>query len=464
MTGVRKYGIPVIAVAALTLLGCVDEKIVYRDKPLFEDPPDEAVGFLGYSNADTKQTTCGNCHAGQQVKWKQSAHADAWAGLQASGHAADYCVDCHVVSTLGNSMTNDKLVAYAATKDPRYQDVQCESCHGGGLDHVKNPSNVQPKASILAGTDATNGCGECHSGEHHPFVAEWESSKHARVTPSLVSRDEASFAGCAYCHEGKAALKTQFGVEAEYLESGATERHGITCAVCHDPHGSSYPAQLRADPYARNVEDNLCMKCHHKRAEYEDNGREAHSPQGQLLLGENVGWRPPGFVLGLDAVYGTHASEKNPELCAGCHLNKFDVNDQSTGAFLISSTGHMFKAIPCVDANGQPTENQDCSMSVRSFKACTDAGCHGSEVAARSATVTLETRLRTLTDELNRLVALLPASEFVNGDGQITPAEGARFNATLLDGDGSRGVHNPFLLEALLQSSINYVKSYYGVQ
>jgi predicted CXXCH cytochrome family protein len=317
--------------------------------------------------------------------------------------------------------------------------------------------------SILVSSDATNGCGECHSDTHHPFVEEWETSRHAEVTPSLLTRSDAEFASCAYCHEGKAALKTQFGVTAVYAEKEDGQRHGITCAVCHDPHGSSFPSQLRADPFTRSVEDNLCMKCHHKRAEYEDNGRGAHSPQGPLLIGEAVGWRAPNFVLGNEQVYGTHASEKNPKLCAGCHLGTTTVTDKATGQFVMNTTGHLFKAIPCVDANGLPTADQNCTYTQRSFKACTESGCHGSEVAARSATATLETRLTTLTAEVNRLVALVPKTEFVNGDGKITAGEGARFNGTLLAGDMSGGVHNPFLLEALLQSSISYLKTYYSI-
>jgi predicted CXXCH cytochrome family protein len=462
MIGPRKYGFLAAALFSLGMLGC--EETVYIDKPLFEDPPQGAVGFLGYSDVTAKKTTCGACHAGQQVDWKESKHAIAWASLKANPGAQDYCNDCHTVSGKGNLTNGDQLVAYAATKDPRYQDVQCESCHGGGLEHVTDPSEMQPKASIHTASDATNGCGECHSDTHHPFVEEWETSRHAEVTPSLATRSEAEFASCAYCHEAKAALKTQFGVTSEYAESTDGQRHGITCAVCHDPHGSSYPAQLRADPFARTVEDNLCMKCHHKRAEYEDNGRGAHSPQGQLLLGEQVGWRPPNFALGTEKVYGTHASEKNPELCAGCHLSTFAVTDKATGNFIMNSTGHLFKAIPCVDPNGQPTADQNCTYTTRSFKACTTSGCHGSEVAARSATSTLNTRLTVLTTEVNRLVALVPKTEFVNGDGKITPGEGARFNGTILAGDMSGGVHNPFLLEALLQSSIDYLKTYYSIQ
>lgn len=465
MRGVHFAALLGLAMVTGAATGCVDEKVIYRDNPLFEDPPQAAIGFLGYSNAAQKKTTCGNCHAGQQVKWKETAHADAWATLQANPGKSAICEDCHSVSGLGNAVATGVKVAYTATKDARYEDVQCESCHGGGLEHVTDPSLQQPKASILVSSDATNGCGECHSDTHHPFVEEWGTSDHGRVTPSLLNRDDASFAGCAYCHEAKAALKTQFGVTSEYLEKGDTRRDAITCAVCHDPHGSSYPAQLRADPYTRNVEDNLCMKCHHKRAEPElASSQGAHSPQGQLLLGEDAGWRPPNFVLGDAQMYGTHGSDKNPKLCAGCHLTTTTVTDKATGQFVMNTTGHSFKPIPCVDANGRPTEDQGCAVTARSFQACTTSGCHGSEVAARSAKVTLETRLTDLTTELNRLVKLVPAAEFSTTDGKITPGEGAKFNASLLAGDRSGGVHNPFLIEALLQSSISYLKTYYGIQ
>ena len=48
---------------------------------------------------------------------------------------------------------------------------------------------------------------------------------------------------CEQCHSGQGAL-TAWGVTAAYKEMGAVNE-GITCAVCHDPHGSPNPAQLR---------------------------------------------------------------------------------------------------------------------------------------------------------------------------------------------------------------------------
>jgi hypothetical protein len=179
-----------------------------------------------------------------------------------------------------------------------------------------------------------------------------------------------------------------------------------------------------------------------------------------MVLGE-AGWRPPNFVYNSARMETTHGSQRNPKLCAGCHLNKFTVNDPS-GKFVMNATGHLFKAIPCLDATGKPT-NATCDMTQRTFRTCTASGCHGSENAARSAVVATEARLRALTLEVNRLVARVPASEFNTTDGKTTVGEGAKFNASLLDGDTSRGVHNPFLLEALLQASITALKTTYNI-
>jgi hypothetical protein len=60
-------------------------------------------------------------------------------------------------------------------------------------------------------------------------------------------------------------------------------------------------------------------------------------------------------------------------------------------------------------------------------------------------------------------------TEWSNTDNQVTPAEGAEFNARLCgeynqaNADNSKGVHNPFLCEALLVATINYVRTYYGL-
>jgi predicted CXXCH cytochrome family protein len=444
--------------------GCVDEEIIYRDKPLFEDPPQAAIGFLGYSNVDQQQTTCGNCHAGQQVKWVESAHANAWDDLQANSHKADTCNDCHTVSNLGNGSAEAGVkVGYSSTGDERYWDVQCESCHGGGLEHVQDPSvsGTKPVASMLTGTESTDGCGECHQGSHHPFVEEWQGSRHSRVDAHVAERDAASYGSCAVCHDGKVAMKTRFNVTNNYLERDDGSRQGVTCIVCHDPHGNANTAQLRMEASSHDPATNLCSQCH-QRNPVPSGGTSRnypHAAQGLIVFGD-VGWQPPGFPT--DKIYGTHGSEANAEMCVTCHMATYAVNSTT------NTTGHTFEAIACLDEAGAPTSGTECTMSQRTFKSCVGSGCHGTEVAARSATIAAETRLNAASAELKRLVLAARATPQGTADWvsntTVTPVEGADFNSQIMEHDLSRGAHNPYLVDALLTASISYIKTYYGVQ
>ena len=55
-----------------------------------------------------------------------------------------------------------------------------------------------------------------------------------------------------------------------------------------------------------------------------------------MLLGE-AGYQPAGFQPDLQAVATTHGSEKNPRLCAGCHVNRLTGTDVTTGKPLIDA-------------------------------------------------------------------------------------------------------------------------------
>jgi predicted CXXCH cytochrome family protein len=434
--------------------GCVDEKIVFRDRELFEEPPPGAANFLGYTNQETKLTVCGNCHVGAQAEWEDTQHADAWVSLEESGHAAASCEGCHTVSDRGNAATAQ--VGWDATRDTRYHDVQCESCHGAGQTHVENPQSTNlPLAPMSVGLNAETGCGECHSGTHHPFVEEWAASRHGQVQEHAAERAE-----CAVCHEAS-AIFASWGINTNYIEKGNPDVHlGITCTVCHDPHARDNAAQLRFPIDVPVEETNLCMRCHHKRGQPDPtSSRGPHSPEGPLLLGD-AGWFPPNFTLPPGAVVATHGTDRNPRLCAGCHVNSFEVTDPATGAFVFNATGHLFAATPCLDAQGVPTA-EDCAITERSFQSCADIGCH-SPVAARSAQVAAESRIDLLAATLTSMIDQIPASEFSTSDNRYSTGEGARFNRDLAVYPGS-AVHNPFLIEALITSSIKQITIDYGI-
>ncbi len=499
--------------AAVVLGACTTEKIQYVTRP-FVHGKDTTNGFLGYFTVADKQTNCGNCHVGVQATWKGTKHAQAWADLQGSGHAQTSCNGCHSVSQLGNSIGHP--AGYNVVADAAYQDVQCESCHGPGFTHAKNPLlGNAPLAAIHVDTGLANGCGGCHTGTHEPFVDQWVGSAHGS---GPAFSHAATNASCAPCHEGKAALAVKFGVTTNYTEKSDTTHQRIVCIVCHDPHGATpYSGQLRAsisDP----TTDNLCIKCHSRsgtppwgRASGTSPARGAHGAQGLLVIGQNVGWIPPNFTYDTNQIVSSHGSAANARLCATCHVAFTTITD-ANGVLIQNSVGHLFEAIPCTAASGIPVP---CATAVapdtvRSFVACSNSSCHiGGPQIARNAYLTFKGRLDNLLDQIwtdanaNGVIdstdgglvpqlvarALRPGATGADsaqidfGSATTTVAKGSLFNAALAATDdrqyflngtvlgkgfathmaSGNGVHNPFLLEALLTSSIAALHTTYGL-
>ena len=464
------------------VVSCTDTEIVFRDREPFNPPQDAALGFLGYFNVGTRTTTCGNCHVGTQRDWKQTRHANAFQTLADLGaNAQPFCFSCHTVTSRGNDVAGP--AGWDAVQDSVYHDVQCENCHGPGLNHVVEPDNRSniPLARASIGADASVACAECHSGAHHPFAEEWAQSGHAGVVTFAAGR-----ADCESCHNGKATLLA-WGEPANYVEKGDGSFFPVTCTVCHDPHGSPNSKQLRFPIDSPDPEVNLCMKCHLRRADTQSGSSSPHAPQGAVLLG-TAGYRPQNFLFDSTAILTSHGSDRNPELCAGCHVRRFEVTDPATGGFVFQATGHLFRPIPCLDAQGKPTGDKTCAYTetARSFKTCTASGCHASETIAAQRFVQIRAELEALVGTLwidsngNRSIdaaptdqgmlptvkAMLPG-EFTSTS--VTPARGAEFNARLAgernqsNSDNSKGVHNPFLLRALVSASINEVRTFYNL-
>lgn len=438
-----------LAVAALLGLGmaaaCVDESFVFENRDLFENPLPAALGFLGYTSVADTLTVCGNCHIGAQSVWQESGHAGAWDVLQANPGAQAFCEACHTVNELGNAVTEP--AGHNATGEERYQDVQCESCHGPGLEHATDPNKGTIPLAYL-NVDTLTGCGECHQGDHHPFVNEWAESGHA-VVGFAADRD-----GCRDCHSGGGAL-AQLGTGANWIEKDSMTV-AITCAVCHDPHGSDQDAQLRLPIHEPSVDVNLCMQCHQRGATPSPEGsNRPHSPEGPTLLG-TAGWFPPGLQSPIQSTHGSNV--ENPGLCAGCHVESYTVTDAVTGDFLFNATGHRFESTPCVDAQGIPVAGP-CDADSKTYVSCTE--CHTEQVA-KDLIDQANASVDPLVAELESLLAQVDPAEFDPDDGVLTPAEGAQFNLDLAAVNGSV-VHNVFLIRGLLTASIDEVRSHYGL-
>lgn len=448
--------------------GCVDEDTVYNDRPFGDDPPASADGMLGYLQGQAGQTTCAQCHATPSASWTTTAHAGAWETLQDSGHAQEFCEACHTVSQYGNAATDP--AGWTSTGDPRYVDVQCESCHGAGEMHVADPAASQPLPSLAVGEGLTNGCGECHNGTHHPFVEQWEMSKHSEVVGFAAGRLE-----CAGCHRGQGTLLA-WGVRSNYVERDSEEPLAVVCGVCHSMHDATFEGQLRFPVTTTDVQVHLCARCHNRRSVADPNsshGLEPHAPEAELLVGE-AGWIPPGSGLAPGSTFNTHGSASNEKLCATCHVAMYTVTDAATGAFEFQSVGHTFESLPCVDESGIPNGETDCAYSAaeRSFEGCLDSGCHSN---APAVSALLNNRAANLVADLEVLLDLLeqvdpnldePGGEIDATVPTFTIAEGAFFNYSLATHGGDvygSLTHNPPWIRDLIDASIIAVEDEYGV-
>jgi hypothetical protein len=479
-----------IGAVLLVVAGCTD--IVYRDRPPFNPPPDGTTsGFLGYFTAAEKQTTCGNCHVGQQADWIQTLHSNAWDTLTLNAAYTPGCGErCHTVNSRGNQPL--KNVGYDSVASVAYHDVQCESCHGPGYTHVQNPTIVanRPLASInvfppeapdpappTAGDTAAiinSSCGACHQAagpsRNHNFLKEWRASRHGVLNPTPAPRVE-----CQPCHEGKGALAA-WGINTVYKELGTSTLLPQGCPVCHDPHGTAKDAsgqtldgQLRFPINSPVVEVNLCTHCHNRTPDATPtNSRGPHGTQGPVLFG-TAGYFPPGTTYDTTAILTTHGSTANPRLCAGCHVNSLTGVDNAGNKY--SFTGHSFHPLPCLQQK-TPTPIVDTTYTnaclydepSRSWGACTASGCHGSEAIAVQRLNSIEAEkeglIRTLWIDHGRSQTLdtFPTDSGYlaliakNAPGQLifdttasmtkygtpdsalklTPAKGALFNAQML--------------------------------
>ena len=485
----RAISSALLVAGVVALVSCVDEDVVYEDRPIYQEIADSALGFVGYADpsAEDKLTFCGQCHGDLQAMWEQTAHASAWEGLQSSDHAQEFCEACHTVNSLGNVLAEpapgQAIGGHAAVDTARYRDVQCESCHGPGLEHVLDPaaSNV-PLAPMEVGADLSFGCGECHRGTHHPFVEEWEESGHADVS-GYPAQNEGE--GCYLCHSGEGALQ-QLGVRADYLEKddllGSDHFAQITCVVCHDPHGSDNTGQLRLPIATTDVDEHLCAVCHDRQAKPDTDIRQdylrTHAPAAGLVSAD-AGWFPPGSGLGPGAV--THPHGSADRLCASCHVVAYSAVDENTGEEFFSQ-GHRFEAAPCVGEDSRPTDDQSCALTAaaRDFRGCVE--CHETEEdAAQALRAALDARLpdiRALSARLQTIDPNLSAAggEIDPDDFGFTVAEGAYFNLSValnaagLSSNDDRAkrtlaasvTHNPALIAALVNASLAALEEEYG--
>jgi predicted CXXCH cytochrome family protein len=141
--------------------------------------------------------------------------------------------------------------------------VGCERCHGPGSEHVAHPTNANIlNPSRLDAVASNDTCIQCHSqGQPKTKLIEgkaydWPVGYHVGERLSdYWNLEENTLGQTDFLHfaDGTAHKNRMQG--NDFVQSVMYER-GVTCASCHDVHGTGNLAQLRKPA------DQICLDCH----------------------------------------------------------------------------------------------------------------------------------------------------------------------------------------------------------
>lgn len=354
----------------------------------------------------TSAEECRTCHSEKYEEWRDTGHFEALDSLKQIGRADDSaCLSCH---TVGFDAGGFKSLR----ETPMFAGVQCESCHGSGVNHAG-------RVEFISLSYSSEVCAPCHAWELSPIYQEWKESGHGTAVTERTSlpffRDE-----CLSCHSAEYIL-AQPGEKPGKLEVTS----GVTCVACHDPHSETgNEAQLRYP------ESELCIQCHMNNASAPNDKNEPyphpHQTQGNIYLGEG------GYPLSAVSNSAHSNAEEFPKACLECHQSEAQVNPE---------VPHMY-----VTHTFEPNIPSAC---VR---------CHGDTVIEQLANTQNE-----IQERLDNLSGFFDedSPSFIDPDAlsgeDFFKYQKARFNFDMVRADGSLGVHNGRYTRALLDAAELYI-------
>jgi predicted CXXCH cytochrome family protein len=247
-----------------------------------------------------------------------------WVPYGVSGATGPLCDGCH-------SVNYD-----IKTKTVTEWNVGCERCHGPASAHVAQPSRVNiVNPSRLDGVAAVDVCVQCHSEGHPPKAIDGQEfhwpvgfkpglrlADFWRLDEHVLGQTETLYFPDGHARENR--------MQGNDFVQSLMYRRGVTCASCHDPHGTPNNADLVKS--ARLV----CLTCHgpgspngphtstieqHTHHQPGSPGGECvacHMPKIAVMLGD-VKVRSHTFKFIAPA---TAERIKMPDPCTACHIDK----------------------------------------------------------------------------------------------------------------------------------------------
>jgi predicted CXXCH cytochrome family protein len=217
------------------------------------------------------------------------------------------CDGCHSV---GYDITTKRVVEW---------NVGCEKCHGPGSAHVASPSKTTIFGwARLDDVAATDVCVQCHSQGRPRHQAEraggrvydWPVGYRVGLRlPDFWQLEPHTPGETTFTHYADGSAHKNRMQGNDYVQSLMYAR-GVTCASCHDVHGTANPADLLLPGSA------VCLQCH------KAGGR--NGPHEATL-----------------AEHTHHAAGSPGSSCVECHMPK---SAQTIGDVKVRS--HTFRFVP----------------------------------------------------------------------------------------------------------------------
>jgi predicted CXXCH cytochrome family protein len=129
--------------------------------------------------------------------------------------------------------------------------IGCESCHGGSVEHVRDPQvapSFAPRAAFLRAGPV---------GPRPVSRAEWINRTCARCHQVLFSRYPYTWEG-GHRRGDPGGSSINSGEARDFLLGGCASQ--MACTTCHDPHAADEPARLAE--LATPAGNAVCTRCH----------------------------------------------------------------------------------------------------------------------------------------------------------------------------------------------------------
>ncbi|HVM60977.1 MAG TPA: hypothetical protein VMV72_08925 [Verrucomicrobiae bacterium] len=459
---------------------------------------------------------CAICHGpGNNVNqadivtpWSQTEHATmAQRGVDGvlSSHYNESCFQCHTVgfnqspaaASNGNFYAVQQQLGWqfpAVLKSGNYAsmpaqlqnvaNIQCENCHGPGSQHPGSPSiSLDEKV-----------CSSCHQdGDFHVYPEEWELSPHA-AGYETVSDSEGNNSTCANCHSPQGYIDRTKGLSPIRTGTGPA-----TCQVCHDPHNiQGFPEaahQVRVydtvtigdltktngivNPNGTVTVTNstvtltgkgpsaVCMSCHNARALPYQNAGTVGNPKPDYMATlphESTatevlnGFGGANQDVPMGNSFHTYLAE-----CVDCHMysggantaghHTFSMSDEVSGADNVaacnqchSSEGFGSNAVTNFDYVSVNAQDYDGNGIIEGVQ--TEVQGLLASLSNKFADVGI-----TVYDDYPFILASSYTTITNQYPSEAAPIRRALWNRTLIEKEGSFGVHNTQFTVRLLQSS-----------